>query len=409
MTTVGGGPAVLRSMNDRAAVDLLLRGGPLSRAQLSEQTGLSKATAAQLLARLEQRGLVRVVGDAHTGRRGPKPALYGVPLDLGYVGAITVSLHEGITAMVLDLSGRELGRASAEADRNADPREALEQLLDQACRSAGVPSRALLSVAVSVPGVLDPDNGDVRWVRALPAWKPGLKASLCADLDAEVRFENDVNLAAVAEQRNGAGEGLSNFALFWLGDSIGMALIIDDLLVTGVSNRAGEIWALPVPGFPPPAKAPLPRDGAFYALTGRPGVAELGALHGLTGDSSGALVAAAMEQHHDAFLDELAARIAVGVAEVCVVADPGTVVLGGPMGLAGGDGLAERVQRAAQQVVPQFDDLVEVRRTVLEQCPILLGTRRLALSTAHRIVSQRSSDPSLDPDQEAAPRQLTPA
>ena len=53
-----GTPSLLRELNDRAALELLLTGGPMTRAQLGEQTGLSKVTASQLLARLEERGLV---------------------------------------------------------------------------------------------------------------------------------------------------------------------------------------------------------------------------------------------------------------------------------------------------------------------------------------------------------------
>ena len=48
-----GTPRMLRGINDRAALDLLLEHGPLSRTRLGELTGLSKPTASQLLSRLE--------------------------------------------------------------------------------------------------------------------------------------------------------------------------------------------------------------------------------------------------------------------------------------------------------------------------------------------------------------------
>ncbi len=62
-----GTPRLLRQLNDRAALELLLSAGPLTRTQLGTRTGLSKVTASQLLARLEERDLVRVVGS----RGGP--------------------------------------------------------------------------------------------------------------------------------------------------------------------------------------------------------------------------------------------------------------------------------------------------------------------------------------------------
>ncbi|WP_159011563.1 winged helix-turn-helix domain-containing protein, partial [Streptomyces sp. NRRL F-3273] len=60
--TTPGTPRVLRAMNDRAALDLLVAQGPLTRTRIGELTGLSKPTASQLLARLEDAGLVRSTG-----------------------------------------------------------------------------------------------------------------------------------------------------------------------------------------------------------------------------------------------------------------------------------------------------------------------------------------------------------
>ncbi|MFO7251600.1 MAG: ROK family transcriptional regulator, partial [Actinomycetes bacterium] len=47
-----GVPRLLREINDRAALELLLTSGPLTRGQIGEATGLSKVTASQTLARL---------------------------------------------------------------------------------------------------------------------------------------------------------------------------------------------------------------------------------------------------------------------------------------------------------------------------------------------------------------------
>ncbi|HKE49904.1 MAG TPA: helix-turn-helix domain-containing protein, partial [Actinomycetes bacterium] len=66
--SVPGQPALLRAINDRAALELLIAYGPLSRSQIGRLTGLSKPTASQLLARLEEAGLVIPVGPRTSGR-----------------------------------------------------------------------------------------------------------------------------------------------------------------------------------------------------------------------------------------------------------------------------------------------------------------------------------------------------
>src|SRR3954447_20785576 len=98
---IPGTPRLLRAVNDRAALELLLKKGPLTRAQLAELTGLSKVTASQLVERLQERGLVARVGEQAGGaRRNPQmyavvPATaYAVGVDVGpqHVVAATVDL-----------------------------------------------------------------------------------------------------------------------------------------------------------------------------------------------------------------------------------------------------------------------------------------------------------------------------
>src|SRR5258708_27199778 len=84
-----GTPRLLRELNDRAALELLISEGPLTRAQIGERTGLSKVTASQLLSRLEERGLVDVVGE-QAGGRGPNAPLYAVVPAAAYAVGLDV-------------------------------------------------------------------------------------------------------------------------------------------------------------------------------------------------------------------------------------------------------------------------------------------------------------------------------
>ena len=62
------------------------------------------------------------------------------------------------------------------------------------------------------------------------------------------------------------------------------------------------------------------------------------------------------QERGGAFLGELAGRVATGVAAISVVLDPGLVVLGGDVGLAGGTALAERVASEVGQDLPRPAD-----------------------------------------------------
>jgi predicted NBD/HSP70 family sugar kinase len=80
------------------------------------------------------------------------------------------------------------------------------------------------------------------------------------------------------------------------------------------------------------------------------------------------------------FLGELAHRVAVGVASVCVVLDPGLVVLGGEVGRAGGTALADRVAAAVASIWPSRPRVVP---TSVPGEPVLRGAMLAAVSQAH--------------------------
>src|SRR3954464_3742534 len=143
-----GTPRLLRGMNDRAALDLLLEHGPLSRTRLGELTGLSKPTAAQLLTRLARDGLVMTSGSSHGGP-GPRAQLYAVNPDAAHVAALDVTPTR-ILAAVADITGRAAGDYGLRTARKAGP-DAVEhvvQALDGAAASAVLGRDALHRLAI---------------------------------------------------------------------------------------------------------------------------------------------------------------------------------------------------------------------------------------------------------------------
>ena len=75
-------------------------------------------------------------------------------------------------------------------------------------------------------------------------------------------------------------------------------------------------------------------------------------------------------------LDELARRLALGVAAACVVLDPPLVVLAGEVGQAGGTALAERVQHEVAAITLVSPRVVP---TEVTEEPVLQGALRVAL------------------------------
>ncbi|MEU9718092.1 ROK family transcriptional regulator [Streptomyces sp. NPDC047976] len=360
-------PSTARAINDRLALELLQEEGPLTAAQLKRLTGLSRPSVADLVERLGAAGLVEVVGESGEQRRGPNARLYGIVAGRAHLAALDVRT-DSATAVVTDLLGRPLARASLPVDAVGEAVARLAELT----REAG--ARELHTVVVGAPGLVTPAGGELRDTGGLPAWHRDLVAALQETLPARVLVENETNLAALAEQRVGAARDLDSFVLLWLGAGVGAAVVLDGRLRRGASGGAGEIGFLPVPGTP---GLPSATDcgGGFHSLAGRAAVAALAAEHGFTGPVEEAVAGAAGES----FLDALAERLSLGAAAVAAVLDPGCVVLGGELGRAGGPGLAARVadRLAALTPVP-----TEVRATGLGGPAVLEGARLAARAAA---------------------------
>ncbi|PRH76872.1 ROK family transcriptional regulator [Streptomyces solincola] len=372
-------PSTARAINDRLALRFLRDEGPLTAGQLKSLTGLSRPSVADLVDRLQESGLIRVVGEAGAQRRGPNARLYGLVADRAHLAALDVRTHS-VSVVVTDLLGAVLAEAALPMDpRHAegDPGPAVERaaaLLERTVADAG--ATKLHSVGIGAPGLIDPHTGELRDSSGLPAWHRRLVAALQQRLTAAVRVENETNVAAVAEQREGAARDRDTFVLLWLGEGVGAALVLDGELRRGASGGAGEIGFLPVPG-----TGGLPSatgcDGGFHALAGSAAITALAARHGLVPGADGGPVPAgavavrtALATGADAFLDALAGRIALGAASVSAVLDPGCVVLGGETGRAGGADLAARVEARLGELSPLR---TEVRAGLLGGAAVLRG------------------------------------
>ncbi|MCM1966177.1 ROK family transcriptional regulator [Streptomyces sp. NPDC002812] len=403
MPATPGTPSLLRALNDRAALELLLTHGPLSRTRIGHLTGLSKPTASQLLARLESAGLVVATGTA-TGRPGPNAQLYAVNARAAYVAGLDVTPGR-ILASVADLTGEVIGSHELPYAESTGPVEHVTRALGEAVKDAGLHLADIHRVVIATPGSFDPRTGVLRYADHLVGWQsPTLLDELAAALPMPFEYENDVNLAAVAEQRLGAARGHEDFVLLWNEEGLGAALVLGGRLHRGWTGGAGEIGFLPVAGHPLVRQVTRVNSGGYQELAGAQVLPAMAARHGVDappaaaagadsvhgavhGAESGAMVeaaaallaqaAAAPEGGHLELLREYATALATGLASLVAVLDPEIVILSGALTIAGGEPLRELLEAELADLAPSRPLLVtgEVRER-----PVLRGALESALA-----------------------------
>jgi predicted NBD/HSP70 family sugar kinase len=329
---VGGTPRLLRSLNARTVLEHIRTDGPISRAQIARGTGLSKPTVSLALSRLVDRGIVREVGRS-SGSKGPTAVLYRVDPLAGHVVGIDVG-RGWLRAAVADLEGEIVAQVTTRSTSRSSAAllDRVDSLVAELLKAAGLRRSSITRWVLGTPGITRPGDNKLVLVNNLPGWnRPGVLDALRKRFG-NVVVENDVNLAAIGEQRFGRGRGVDNFVFISVGTGVGMGLILGGHLYRGSTGAAGEIGYLPVGGA---ANGRRALHGLLESSTGARAVVAEARAAGMPGRlTAESVFAAAREGHAVArkVVDNEAARIGLALAAVVPVVDPALVVLGGGIG-----------------------------------------------------------------------------
>ena len=383
-----GTPSLLRAINERTVLDLIHSRGPLSRAQVARVSGLSKPTVSLALTGLLTARLVREVGRSR-GDRGPSALLYEVNPAAGWVVGIDVG-RKWVRAAIADISGRIVARRDERA-RVTSQRSLIGQIGSIAHRlagEAGVEWSQVTQAAIGSPGVFDPARGYVAMAPNLPGWgRHGLVEAVREQLGSNVTFENDVNLAALAERDFGLGRNLRNFVLLSIGTGIGLALVIDGQLRRGAHGAAGEIAYMPI-GPRDPKDPANRRRGSFEEAAAAAGVVREARRLGMRGPLTAEAVFSAARRGNRAArraVEIEAERLALAIATITPVLDPELVILGGGVGRSG-DLLIGPIEQELRQILPFRPKLAA---SVLGDDAVLQGAVTIALEAARERVFAR--------------------
>ncbi len=350
-------PSLLRAINLRAAFDEVQAHGPIGAAQVVRQTGLSRPTVGEVIARLLDLGLIRRVGRTR-GHPGPSAQLYDVNPRAGWVLSLDVG-RQWVRAALTDLTGRVVARTASRTSASTAP-AAIAQLraaADQLAAEAEISLAGVHQVVVGIPGVIWPDEDHLSLAPNLPGWAtPGVITDIRRALVAPVLFENDINLAAVGEHVQGVARGVDDFVLLSVGTGVGMGVVLDGELRRGAAGLAGEIGYLALDmDAAASGRVAAWGAGAFEALTSAAGILALARTAGFAEADSAADVFAAARSGEPAAAAVVAIearRLAHAIAAIAAVLDPQLVVLGGGIGTGGGDLLLAPVADALAAISP---------------------------------------------------------
>lgn len=352
-----GGTRQLRRWHKARILDILCKEPGLSRSDLARHLELSPSAVTEIVTELLEEGLLleRPLPPQGQGRpsialemEGERNLVLAWEIDVDRMAVALMSLMGEVRAKVL----------LPPAPRH--PKEALALLVE--ATGPLIKGKRLLAGAVTVPGLLEPEEGHLTLAPNL-GWKDLPFGQMVREALAELGLEglplvveNEANAAAYGLYALGRWE-VDHCLYLNLGVGVGGGVVVDRKVYHGARFHAGEVGHIPLDPAGPPCGC------------GKRGCAE---------------VFLSYRRWQEGASEELLKEMAERLAHLCAIAlstlDPGLVVLGGPLAEATGEKLLEEVRKRLPRYALKVHDPDQVVLSPFGRDAALLGAGALAAS-----------------------------
>ncbi|MER5739640.1 ROK family transcriptional regulator [Streptomyces sp. NPDC002262] len=364
--TNGGSLKSLRRTNQERVLTLLLKNGPMHRAEIARQIDVSRATVSTIVNDLIERGVLEQVGVPASGRLdGRVRERVAISRTAGVAAGLDFTLDR-IALHLCDLERRELATQSVRvpADASASHRvRAAALLLDETLDAHGLTGDDVIGLGVGVPGQVATATGVVGPSLPGQPWAGlNVREMFEQQFGRPVMVENNTRVEAMAEYLWGAGREAATMLYVNLTSGIGAALVLDGRLYRGAIGGAGELGHLSIDHNGP--TCPCGNRGCLVQRAGAPAI--LQELRPILGNEATiedvAEAARAGDRASSSVLADVGWVVGQCLASVCNLLDPGRIVVGGPVATAGPvvlDAIAAGIERHAMAAVGSTTTVVQ--------------------------------------------------
>ncbi|WP_100405780.1 ROK family transcriptional regulator [Bacillus solitudinis] len=231
---------LVKLSNKSLVLTIIKEQAPLSRAEISQRSGLNKGTVSSLVQELleEQLCFESGPGESSGGRR---PVMLLFNQQAGYSIGIDLGVNY-ILGLLTDLQGNIVHekKVSNPSTRPHSILKAINTLIRELLDNAPSSHYGVVGIGIGVPGVVD-NKGTVLLAPNL-GWKNvHLKEGVEETFQLPVLIENEAKAGAYGESQFGSGQLSENLIYVSAGTGIGIGIILKGELYRGVNGFSGEM------------------------------------------------------------------------------------------------------------------------------------------------------------------------
>jgi glucokinase-like ROK family protein len=379
-----------------AVLDEIRRGQSRSRSELVARTGLGRTVVTQRVGELIELGLVRDAGfrDSTGGRPSRQLTFRG---DAGHLLVADLGASS-IDVALTTLDGHILAHRDEPADIADGPDACLArvgELFDELRVTTREAPGSLWGVGIGVPGPVEFRTGTPISPPIMPGWDGyPVRTRFSARYGAPVWVDNDVNILALGEWRNGIAQGHDNVIVIKVGTGIGAGIIADGRLHRGAQGSAGDVGHIQVVDDTSivcrcgnvgclealAGGAALAREGQAAAVDGRSERLRLSLeQHGLVTAEDVARAASFGDPVAVELLRSAGRRIGLMLASVVNFFNPSLIVIGGGVAQSGDQLLASVRETVYRRSLPLATRELLIQRSSLAGLAGVIGAAAMVV------------------------------
>ena len=249
---LSGDLEALKRRNKSLVLSIIHQKGPISRAELTRLTQLSKVTITRLVKELLEEEMVRETGlDVSSG--GRRPILLELHPESGFIIGVEVGL-DTICAGISNLKG-EILMGAKQKNKVSRTREELVQkikgIVDELLAKSDIRSdirpEKIKGIGLSIPGLIDTEKGVILFGHVVDEKNIPIRDLLRKHFTFPISVDNDANVGILGERYLGVGRDVDNILYLhikrYAGDrmSLGCSFVIDGRIYRGASQTSGEL------------------------------------------------------------------------------------------------------------------------------------------------------------------------
>ncbi|MEH7546292.1 xylose repressor [Neobacillus vireti] len=237
---------LVKKINQKLLLNEIVANSPISRAKLSEKTGLNKSTVSSQVNTLIEKNLIFEIGQGQSSG-GRKPVMLVFNKNAGYSIGIDIGV-DYMNCILTDLKGNIVHEdyQLVESQSSEEIKDVLILKINNLKAQMPESPYGLIGIGLCVPGLVNSEQKVIFTPNLDWNYELDLKPLIEQEFKVPVFLENEANAGAYGEKEFGAAKNYENLVYVSVHTGIGVGIIINNDLYRGVRGFAGEMGHLTI-------------------------------------------------------------------------------------------------------------------------------------------------------------------